>query len=148
VYQIVDNGLYKTSTFGPLLRCVNKTVHQKLVSKNHAGICRGHIGARALAAKVLRQGFYWPVVIDDTIKLVTTCGAYQKISHRSKALAQPSQLIAPSWPLRRWGIDIVGKLTPTQGNYTFVVVAIEYFTKWVEEKPITNIISTTIKKFF
>jgi hypothetical protein len=49
------------------------------------------------------------------------------------APAQPVQLITPSWPLQRWGINIVGKLTPAQGNYTFAIVAVEYFMKWVEE---------------
>jgi hypothetical protein len=57
------------------------------------------------------------------------------------------QLIAPSWPLQLWGIDVVGKLTPAQGNYTFTIVAVEYFTKWVEAKPVTNITSTIIQKF-
>jgi hypothetical protein len=42
----------------------------------------------------------------------------------------------------------VGKLTSAQGNYTFAIVAVEYFTKWIEAKPITNITSTTIQKFF
>jgi hypothetical protein len=49
---------------------------------------------------------------------------------------------------QRWGIDIVGKLTPTQGNYTFIVVAVEYFSKWVKAKHVTNASSATIKKFF
>jgi hypothetical protein len=108
----------------------------------------GHIGARALAAKVLQQGFYCPSMIDDTAKLVSMYEDCQKFSHRSKAPAQPLQLIAPLWPLQRWGNDIVGKLTPVQGNYTFIVVAVEYFTKWVEAKPVTNVSSATIKKFF
>jgi hypothetical protein len=42
----------------------------------------------------------------------------------------------------------VGKLTLAQGNYTFTIVAVEYFTKWVEAKPVTNITSATIQKFF
>jgi hypothetical protein len=67
-------------------------------------------------------------------------------SHRSKSPAHPSQLIAPSWSLQQWGIDIVAKLTPTQGNYTFAVVAVKYFTKWVEAKPVTNVSSATIQK--
>jgi hypothetical protein len=65
-----------------------------------------------------------------------------------KAPVQPVQLIAPSWPLQRWGINIVGNLTPAQGNYIFMVIAVEYFTKWIEAKPLTNVSSTTIKKFF
>jgi hypothetical protein len=87
-------------------------------------------------------------VIDDAAKLVSTFKACQKFSHKSKAPTQPLQLIAPLWPLQQWGIDIIGKLTPEQGNYTFAVVVVEYFTKWVEAKPLTNVSSTTIKKVF
>jgi hypothetical protein len=87
-------------------------------------------------------------MIDDASKLVSTCQACQRFSCKTKVPAQPVQLIAPSWPLQRWGINIVGKLTPAQGNYTFAVVAVEYFTKWIEVKPLTNVSSVTIKKFF
>jgi hypothetical protein len=87
-------------------------------------------------------------MIDDAAKLVTTYEDCQKFSHRYKAPEQLSQLIAPSWPLQRWGIDIMGKLTPTQENYTFTIVAVEYFTKWVEAKLVTNIISATFQNFF
>jgi hypothetical protein len=38
-------------------------------------------------------------------------------------------------------------LTPAQGNYTIVVVAFEYFEKWIEAKPLTNVSSASIKKF-
>jgi hypothetical protein len=87
-------------------------------------------------------------VIDDAGKLVSTCEACQKFSRRSKPPAQLVQLITLSWPLQWWGIDIVGKLTPVQENYTFAIVVMEYFTKWVEVKPVTKVSSTTIKKFF
>jgi hypothetical protein len=63
-----------------------------------------------------------------------------EIFSKDEAPAQPVQLITPSWPLQMWSIDIVKKLTPA-GNYTFAVVAVEYFTKWIEVKPLT-------KKFF
>jgi hypothetical protein len=46
------------------------------------------------------------------------------------------------------GINIVGKLTPAQGNYTFTVVVVEYFMKWVEVNPSTNVSFASIKKFF
>jgi hypothetical protein len=62
----------------------------------------------------------------------------------SAAGATSSSIMASA----KMGIDIVGKLTPVQGNYTFAVVAVEYFTKWIEDKPLTNVSSATIKKFF
>jgi hypothetical protein len=50
--------------------------------------------------------------------------------------------------LQRWGIDIVGPLTTAQGNYMYAVVVVEYFTKWIEVKPLVNIAATGIRRFF
>jgi hypothetical protein len=80
-YHIINNKLYKTSISGPLLRCISKAEGHELLLEIHTGMCGGHIGARALAAKVLQQGFYWPIVIDEASKLVATCEACQKFSH-------------------------------------------------------------------
>jgi hypothetical protein len=75
-YQTVENELYKISISGPLLHCISKIEGQEILQEVHARICRGHISARALAATVLRQGFYWSAMIDDATKLVATCEAY------------------------------------------------------------------------
>jgi hypothetical protein len=53
-YQIVDIDLYKILVLGPLLRYVYKEEGHQLLLEVHAGVCGGHIGARALAAKVLQ----------------------------------------------------------------------------------------------
>jgi hypothetical protein len=67
---------------------------------------------------------------------------------KSSKPSEPTQLIPPTWPLQRWGIDLVGPLPTAQGNYKYAAVAVEYFTKWIEAKPLINITSETIKKFF
>jgi hypothetical protein len=66
----------------------------------------------------------------------------------SKFASNEIQLIPPVWPFARWGIDIVGPLPTAPGNYTHAVVAVEYFSKWVEAKPLLSITSATIQKFF
>jgi len=45
-------------------------------------------------------------------------------------------------------MDLVGPLPTTQGNYKYAVVAVEYFTKWIEAKPLVNITSEAVRKFF
>ena len=45
-------------------------------------------------------------------------------------------------------MDLVGPLSTAQGNYKYAVVAVEYFTKWVEAKPLVNITSEAVRKFF
>jgi hypothetical protein len=50
--------------------------------------------------------------------------------------------------LQRWGLDLLGPLPPAQGNLKYVVVAVEYFSKWIEAKPLATITSVTVQKFF
>jgi hypothetical protein len=45
-------------------------------------------------------------------------------------------------------MDIVGPLPTAQGNFKFAVVVVEYFTKWIEAKPLATITSASIRKFF
>jgi hypothetical protein len=59
-----------------------------------------------------------------------------------------TQLIQPTWPLQRWGLDLLGPLPPAQGNLKYVVVAVEYFSKWIETKPLATITSAIVQKFF
>jgi IS30 family transposase len=66
---------------------------------------------------------------------------------KTKAPAINLQTIEPTWPLARWGIDIIGKLPVAQENLQYAVVAVEYFTKWIEAKAVTNMSSSTMKKF-
>jgi transposase InsO family protein len=45
-------------------------------------------------------------------------------------------------------MDLVGRLPTAQGNCRFAAVVVDYFTKWVEAKPLANIKALTIQKFF
>jgi hypothetical protein len=45
-------------------------------------------------------------------------------------------------------LDLLGPLPPAQGNLKYVVVAVKYFSKWIEAKPLATITSATVHKFF
>ncbi|GKD73761.1 reverse transcriptase domain-containing protein [Tanacetum coccineum] len=55
--------------------------------------------------------------------------------------------IMSAWPFSQWGIDIVGPLPTAPGGTRFLVVAIDYFTKWVEAKPLISTTGKHIEKF-
>jgi hypothetical protein len=42
----------------------------------------------------------------------------------------------------------LGPLPPAQGNLKYVLVVVEYFSKWIEAKPLATITSVTVQKFF
>jgi ribonuclease HI len=146
-YVLKDDSLFKLGVCAPLLKCITQEQGIDLMKEIHGGICGSHIAARALAGKAFRQGCYWPMAIDaeQIVKTWKACQFAAKHQRRPGAL---SQLITPTWSLQRWGMDIVGPLPTAQGNFKFVVVEVEYFTKWIEARPVSTITSATIKKFF
>ncbi|GJX56561.1 reverse transcriptase domain-containing protein [Tanacetum coccineum] len=50
------------------------------------------------------------------------------------------------WPFYKWGIDIAGPFLEGPGKVKFLVVAIDYFTKWIEAKPVATITGNQVKK--
>jgi hypothetical protein len=88
------------------------------------------------------------MAIRDVEQIVKTCKACQFTAKHQRRPGALSQLITPTCPLQRWGMDIVGPLPTAQDNFNFTVVAVEYFTKWIEARPVSTITSTTISKFF
>ena len=64
------------------------------------------------------------------------------------APTQELHALATSWPFCQWGLDLVGKINPSSSNgHKFILVAIEYFTKWIEAIPLINIIGKQIAAF-
>jgi hypothetical protein len=73
-YQIIGNNLYKAGIAAPLLRCISEE-GLKLLDDIHHGYCGSHIGARALAAKAVREGFSWPSMISQAQDVKKKCPA-------------------------------------------------------------------------
>jgi ribonuclease HI len=147
-FALIEGQLYKKGVSQPMLKCVTETEGIQILREVHSGTCGSHAGPRALAAKVIRQGFYWPAIICAANRVTRSCEAFQKFSPRSGNPSQFTKLIAHTWPLQRWGLDIVGPLPMAQGNLKFTFVAVEYFTKWIEARAVSTITSKTAQKFF
>ena len=51
------------------------------------------------------------------------------------------------WPFAQWGLDIMGPIPMALRQLKFLVVGIDYFTKWVEAEPLTTITEKNIRSF-
>jgi len=56
-------------------------------------------------------------------------------------------MITSLWLFAQWGIDIVGPLPQGKGQVKFLLVAIDYFTKWVEAEALATITKSRIQSF-
>ena len=59
-FTIHRGTLYKRGFFTPILRCIAGEDANYVLREVYEGVCGNHIGAQALAGKVLRQRYYWP----------------------------------------------------------------------------------------
>ena len=73
-----------------------------------------------------------------------------KCQRTTPNIHQPGGVLNPlssPWPLAQWGLDIVGPFPKAVGNKNYLLVGIDYFTKWVEAEPLANIRGVDVKRF-
>ena len=146
-FTVHQGSLYKRGVFTPILKCIaGKDADYKL-RKVHEGVCRNHIGARALAWKALRQGYYYPTMLKDMIELVRKCKVCQEHAKISHLPSEPLTSVTSPWPFQQWGLDILRPLPIGKGQCKFIILVVDYFTKWVEAKPLATITEQKIRNF-
>ncbi|XP_038715016.1 uncharacterized protein LOC120008706 [Tripterygium wilfordii] len=142
-----DQKLYKRSFSGPYLLCVHPGRVEDLLFEIHEGSCGAHAAGKALAFRAITQGFWWPYMQKDALQYIKKCEKCQKfalIPHQSAGDLCP--LTSP-WHFDQWGLDIVGPLPRATGNRRFLITATDYFTKWIEAKPLAAIRDIDTRKF-
>ena len=113
----------------------------------HEGICGNHIRVRSLVAKKPRQGYYWPIILKDVTKLVKKCKICQEHAQIPHLLSEPLTSITSPWPFQQWGLDLLGPLLVGKGQCRFIVVGVDYFTKWAEAEPLATITEQKVHNF-
>nr|XP_009586933.1 uncharacterized protein LOC104084714 [Nicotiana tomentosiformis] len=99
----------------------------------HFGVCGPHMSRYVLAKRILRAGYYWLTMERDYISFVRKY--HQCHVHGDFIHSPPSELhtMSAHWPFVAWDMDIIGPIEPTASNgHRFILVAIDYFTKWIE----------------
>ncbi|GKV12353.1 hypothetical protein SLEP1_g23508 [Rubroshorea leprosula] len=146
-YTLVDGVLYKRSFSLPLLQCLNPYEAEYALREVHEGVCGSHVGARTLAHKVLRQGYYWPNMHKDATYFVKKCPKCQFFAHLTHQPAEElTNMVAP-WPFSQWGLDLLGPFMKGVGGVTHLVVGVDYFSKWVEARPLSSLTSKKVEDF-
>jgi ribonuclease HI len=74
-FVLVGGQLYKKGISQPMLKCVTETKGIQILREVHSGTCDSHSGPRTLAAKLIRQGFYWPAIICAANRVTRSCEA-------------------------------------------------------------------------
>nr|GEY34962.1 reverse transcriptase domain-containing protein [Tanacetum cinerariifolium] len=83
----------------------------------------------------------------DARDMMRTCSACQVHHPMPRNPQQPLTPTTAPWPFYNWGIDIAGLFPEGPRKVKFLIVAMDYFTKWIEAKVVETIIGGQVKKF-
>nr|GEV26725.1 reverse transcriptase domain-containing protein [Tanacetum cinerariifolium] len=89
-------------------------------------------------AKAIWKGYYWPTMHQDAREEIRKYDSYQIHSPIPKLPKILMTSIMAPWPFFQWGMDMLGLLPESLGKVRFVIVVVDYFTKWIEAKPLAK----------
>ena len=83
----------------------------------------------------------------DARTYVKTCNKCQRFSNIIRQLSEELTLMTAPWLFAQWGLDIIGSFPIAVRQLKFLIVGIDYFTKWVEVEALTTIMERTMRSF-
>ncbi len=146
-FVLIQGILYKRGFSLSYLCCLDKPEAEYVIKEVHEGICGNHSGARSLVHKLVRAGYYWPMMQKDTISYTRACDKCQRFGNLIHSPPETLMPMTAPWPFAQWGLDIMGPLPVERKQLKFLVVGIYYFTKWVEAEPLATITEKNIRGF-
>ena len=140
-FILLDGELFKKGIDDDILfRCLRRMEAMRVMTEIHKGICGAHQTRVKMKWLLWRHSYYWTRMLKDCISYAKGCQEFQKHGPIHKVPAKELQSIIKPWPFSGWAIDLIGKIyPPSSGQHCFIIIAIDYFTKWVEAIPMRSV---------
>jgi ribonuclease HI len=146
-YFVEGGTLFRKGFHGEPLRCLSLSESQMVMKETHAGECGEHQGKKRLYQCLLTLGYYWPTMKKDAADFVKTCHTCQVQANLIHTHPTSLQNMTTPWPFHTWGLDLIGPINPASGGCIWILVATEYFTKWVEAIPLRKATGAAVANF-
>jgi len=124
--------LYKKGNDGLFRRCVSEGEVQGILEHCHDSTYGGHFATFKTAQKVLQAGLWWPTMFKDTQEFIGKCDPCQRVGNISRRNEMPQNPILEVEVFDVWGIDFMDPFNPSSYGNTYILVAVDYVSKWVK----------------
>jgi hypothetical protein len=133
-FDIKANYLYKKNKKNEqLIKVIRNFELEPLLYMMHNDPTSAHFSTDTMFDKI-RKRYYWPQMYENIREYVQSCDACQRRGKsRSNQMLHP---IAVHGPFYQVGIDFVGPLPITSQGNKYIIVAMDYMTKWPEAKAV------------
>ena len=99
------------------------------------------------AYKILSLGYYWPSLFKDTKEYVKRCDSCQRVGKLTLSNEMPLQPQVLIKPFEKWALDFIGPINPPSKQKKYILVCIDYVTKWVEAKALLSATENSVVSF-
>jgi len=145
-YIVKNNYLYKKDKRkeNNLLRVIRKHEMEPVLFMFHNDPTAAHFAVDAMFEKI-RTRYYWPQMYEDIRTYVRSCDSCQRRGKNKRN--QTLHPIPVNSPFYQIGIDFVGPLPITENENKYIIIAMDYLTKWQEAKPVKEATAEQAAKF-
>ncbi|KAG7559358.1 Ribonuclease H-like superfamily [Arabidopsis thaliana x Arabidopsis arenosa] len=123
LYTLCKDKIYR--------RCISEEEVEGILLHCHGSTYGGHFATFKTVSKVLQAGFWWPTMFKDAQQFVSRCDSCQRKGNISRRNEMPQNPILEVEIFDVWGIDFMGPFPSSYGN-KYILVAVDYVSKWVE----------------
>ncbi|GJR30572.1 reverse transcriptase domain-containing protein [Tanacetum coccineum] len=141
-----DPYLFRICADQIIRRCVHGQEANDILKACHEGPTGGHHSANLTARKVFDAGFFWPTIYRDAHTMIKSCDTCQRQGKISQRDEMPQNAIQVCEIFDVWGIDFMGPFPSSHGN-KYILVAVDYLSKWVEAKALPTNDARVVVKF-
>ena len=148
--RLIDGILYRvwedSCCKREILQVVVATVLRKQVfGFLHDSKTGGHFGVNKTIGKI-REKFYWPKLRDDVKVWCGQCDVCAVRKGPSRKIKAPLATYVVGLPMERVAIDVLGPLPVSESGNRYILIAMDYFTKWPEAYALPNQEAQTMAK--
>lgn len=115
------------------LRVITLQDRERILYDLHSSPLGGHFGLKKTIGKAIER-YYWPNMGKEIKEYIESCDSCQRFGKPRKI--QLTESIPVIRPFYQIGIDFVGPLERTENGNRYIIVAMDYFTKWPEARAV------------
>jgi len=119
----------------------------QLMYLHHDTIFGGHFGTEKTFERI-KTSYYWPKMRIDIENYCKSCLICQQFKNKPTAKRSLQRMPTPTRPWQFTSIDLHGPMPPTHKGNVFILVFIDYLTKFVEAIPLPNKEAKTVARCF
>jgi hypothetical protein len=120
-------------------------VHEGLGTSDKAVALASHLGINAVRRQISTR-FFWHSIVQDITKYVNECNLCQKTSNRNlKVTPALKPVTVEPQVMKQVGVDLIQ--LPESNGFIYVIVLIDYFSKWTEAEPLKDKTAVSVAGF-